>query len=56
MINQYELIEESRRLSCPLTTQTLRNYIKAGLCHGAINTNNGIEARGVLPVYPSSYG
>lgn len=52
MINQYELIEESRRLSCPLTTQTLRNYIKAGLCHGAINTNNGIEARGVLPVYP----
>lgn len=52
MISQYELIENSKRLGCPLTTQTLRNYIKAGLCQGSKNTPNGIEARGVLPIYP----
>lgn len=52
MITQDELIKASTEFGLPLTTQTLRNYIKSGLCHGAVNTESGIQTRGILPVYP----
>lgn len=52
MLSQTALIEISNSLGCSITPQTLRNYIKTGLCHGALNTPNGIEARGILPSYP----
>lgn len=52
MLNQYDVLNYCKELGFSLTTQTLRNYIKTGLCTGAVNTTNGIEARGILPIYP----
>lgn len=54
MIPQDELITTSKQLGLPLTAQTIRNYIKSGLCHGALNTETGIQTRGILPSYPNT--
>ena len=54
MIPQDELLTTSKQLGLPLTAQTIRNYIKSGLCQGALNTDTGIQTRGILPSYPKA--